>query len=166
MAKRMVICVDCGRRFDAEAEGARYDPSSRRYQCMDCAMKEEAAMKRRRIENAGRPDMSGVKKQKPWALVFKVLFGIMCIIICFTEPDMEIGPRILALICGLALLAWAGFPFYKAKKAIDAANTRQQAEIARQAAEEEAILNAPWTCQACGAKTKGAVCEYCGTAKP
>lgn len=165
MAQRMVICVDCGRRFDAEKEGARYNPSSRRYQCMDCAKKEEAAMKQRRIENAGRADFSGVKKQKPWAFILKLFFGVAFICSCI-GADMEAGARILGIVVGLALIAWALFPFYKAKKAIDAAKQRQQAEIDRQAAEEAAELEKPWTCPACGAKTKGTACEYCGMAKP
>lgn len=164
MATRMVICVDCGRRFDAEKEGAKYIPSSRRYQCMDCAKKEETAMKQRRIENAGRADFSGVKKQKPWALILKLFFGVLSIVSCI-GADMEAGARILGIVVGLALIAWALYPFCMAKRALDQAKKRQQEEIARQAAEEEAIRNAPWTCPACGGKTKGDACEYCGTPK-
>ena len=162
MAKRMVICVDCGRRFDAEAEGAKYDPSSHRYQCMECAKKDEEYAARRRIENAGKPDLSGVKRQKPIALILKLFFGIVCICVCFTG-DMEFGARILALVVGLALLVWAAYPFYKGRKAVIEAKKRQQAEIDRQAAEAERLANAPKICPACGAKTKGDACEYCGT---
>lgn len=162
MAKRMVICVECGRRFDAEVEGARYDPSSRRYTCMDCAKKEEEYAARRRIENAGKPDFSGVKKQKPLALILKLFFGVVCVCVCFSK-DMEFGARILALVVGLALLAWAAFPFYKGRKAVLEAKARQQAEIDRQAAEAERLANVPKVCPACGAQTKGDKCEYCGS---
>ena len=166
MAKRMVICVDCGRRFDAEAEGAKYDPSSRRYQCMECAQKEEARVKQRRIENAGRADFSNIKKQKPGAMIAKIVFGILFVCVGMFGGDMEFGARMVGIFLGLALLAWGLWPFLMAKKAIDEAKKRQQAEIDRQAAEEAAKLNKPWTCPACGAKTKGAACEYCGTEKP
>ena len=162
MAKRMVICVECGRRFDAELEGARYDPQSRRYTCMDCARREEARAKQRRIENAGRPDFSGVKKQKPLALILKLFFGAVFVCVCFSS-DMEFGARMLALVCGLALIAWALFPFYKVRKAVMEAKQRQQAEIDRQAAEAERLANVPKVCPACGAQTKGDKCAYCGS---
>lgn len=162
----MVICVDCGRRFDAEAEGAKYIASSRRYQCMDCAKKEEAAMKQRRIENAGRADLSGVKKQKSGAMIVKIAVGVLFICVGLFEGDMEFGARIVGVVLGLAMIAWGIWPFLQKKKAIDEAKQRQQAEIERLAAEEAAELAKPWTCPACGAKTNGAACEYCGTAKP
>lgn len=162
MAKRMVICVACGRRFDAEEEGARYDPGSRRYTCMDCARREEERANRQRIVNAGKPDLSGVKKQKPIGLILKLVFGVIFVCVCFSK-DMELGARILALVVGLALIGWALLPFYKTRKAILAAQQRQQAEIDRQAAEEAARLNEPKICPACGARTKGAECEFCGT---
>ena len=166
MAQRMVICVDCGRRFDAEKEGAKYIASSRRYQCMDCAKKEEAAMKQRRIENAGRADFSNIKKQKPGAMIAKIAVGVLFICVGLFGGDMDFGARIVGVVLGLALLAWGLWPFLQAKKALDEAKQRQQDEIERQAAEEAAELAKPWTCPSCGAKTKGTACEYCGAEKP
>ena len=169
MSKRMVICVDCGRRFDAEEEGAVYDPQSRRYTCMDCAKKAEEYQKRRAIENAGRPDVSGVKKQKPLALILKLFFGVVFFCASFSA-DMEFGARMVGIVLGLGLIAWGLFPMYKARKAMKDAKQRQQAEIARQAADaaaaEAARLAEPWTCPACGADTKGDACEYCGKPRP
>ena len=108
MAKRMVICVECGRRFDAEEEGAVYDPSSRRYTCRDCEKKNEERRKQRMIENAGRPDLSGVKKQKTGAMIAKFAVGALFICIGLFGGDMEFGARMVGLILGLALIAWGG----------------------------------------------------------
>ena len=166
MAKRMVICVECGRRFDAEEEGAVYDPSSRRYTCRDCEKKNEECRKQRMIENAGRPDLSGVKKQKTGAMIAKFAVGALFICVGLFGGDMEFGARMVGLILGIALIAWGVWPILQKKKAVEEAKQRRQAEIDRQAAEAEALRNQPWTCPACGAKTKGDACEYCGEMKP
>lgn len=166
MAKRMVICVECGRRFDAEAEGAEYDPQSRRYTCNDCAKKNEEYRKRRMIENAGRPDLTGIKKQKTGAMIAKFAVGALFICVGLFGGEMELGARLVGLVLGLALIAWGALPIIKTKKAYAEAEQRRQAEIARQAAEAEALRNMPWTCPACGAKAKGDACEYCGEPKP
>ena len=45
---------------------------------------------------------------------------------------------------------------------------RREAEEAKQAASEaeQKRLLTPWLCPACGAQTKGDVCEYCGSVRP
>lgn len=161
---RTRICGRCGKTIDADKEGY-YDKSLQRWICHTCAKAILEEQKQRKIENAGKPDFSGVKKQKPLALILKLFFGVVCVCVCFSK-DMEFGARILALVVGLALLAWAAFPFYKGRKALIEAKQRQQAEIDRQAAEAEALRSQPWSCPACGAKTKGDACEYCGEPKP
>lgn len=158
---RTRICGRCGKTIDADKEGY-YDKSLQRWICHTCAKAILEEQKQRKIENAGKPDLSGVKKQKPIALILKLVFGVIFVCVCFSK-DMELGARILALVVGLALIGWALLPFYKTRKAILAAQQRQQAEIDRQAAEAERLANAPKICPACGAKTKGDACEYCGT---
>ena len=46
MAKHIVTCVKCGRKFDAE-EGGVYYPESRRYACKKCVDNQKAAQSER-----------------------------------------------------------------------------------------------------------------------
>lgn len=152
--KHMVVCVDCGRQFDA-SRGAYYDPKTRRYTCKSCVKKYNADVR----------EHSTGMRQSTGAMIAKIVFGALFVISGFTTgiPAMGenfasgFGALLMAIILGGALLAWGLVPYFKAKKAQDAAAARSMAaEIARQ--------NAPKKCPACGAMTKGDVCEFCGSA--
>ena len=162
---RIRICGNCGKQIDADKEGY-YDRHLQLWICHECAQKSLEDRKRRMIENAGRPDLTGIKKQKTGAMIAKFAVGALFICVGLFGGDMELGARLVGLVLGLALIAWGALPIIKTKKAYAEAEQRRQAEIARQAAEAEALRNMPWTCPACGAKTKGAACEYCGEPKP
>lgn len=152
--KHMVVCQRCGRQFDAN-KGASYDRQSRRYTCKRC-LKEMAGNTREKATGM---------RQSTGAMIAKIVFGALFVLIALVNgiPQVAESPAegitfiLTGLACGAALLAWGLVPYFKAKKAQDAAAARNMAaEIAQQ--------NAPKKCPACGAMTKGDVCEFCGTA--
>ena len=150
--KHMVVCVECGRQFDA-SRGAYYDKNSRRYTCKSCLKKYNANV---------REKQTGMK-QSMGAMIAKVAFGALFVISGFTAMAKQdstgdaIGTLLVGLVIGAALIAWGLVPYLKAKKASDAA-------AAQAAAAAFELRNAPKKCPACGAMTKGDVCEYCGAA--
>ena len=144
MAKHIVICQVCGRQFDESIEGAHYDRNSRRYTCMDCV-------------NSQRKNTTGGKKQGHGAMIAKIVIGAIFFVSGFTTGS--VGPTLVGVIIGLGLIAWGLLPVLLPR--IQAKKEAESAEAARKA-EEERLANEPKTCPACGAHTKGHVCEYCG----
>ena len=99
---------------------------------------------------------SPAKKPTPSAMIAKIAIGVMFLAVSFTG-DLEASGRAVGIVLAAALIAWGLVPYFKAKKAQEAAAAvRVEAEIAQK--------NAPKKCPACGAMTKGDVCEFCGTA--
>ena len=154
--KHIVVCQNCGRQFDA-SKGGYYNNQTRRYTCKSCIKK----------HNAGVRERSTGMRQSMGAMIAKIGFGALFVISGFTGgiPAMSesvgggIGYIFTGLILGAALIAWGLLPYLKAKKEKEAAAA--QAAASREAT-EFARMNTPWTCPACGAKTKGNACEYCG----
>lgn len=150
-AKHLVICERCGKQFDAN-KGGRYNSNTRRYTCKSCW---------KQISGDARERSTGMR-QSTGAMIAKIAVGVMFLIVAVTSKELDGPSRGVGIVLAAALIAWALIPYFKAKKAKEAAAA--QATIARDAA-EYARLNTPWTCPACGAKTKGESCEYCGAAK-
>lgn len=154
MAAHWVTCVECGKRFD-HSKGGYYNKYTQRYTCKSCGKK---------IAGDAREASTGMR-QSTGAMIAKIVFGALFVISGFTTGIPAMGENfasgfaalLMAVILGGALIAWGLVPYFKAKKAQEAAAARNMAaEIARQ--------NAPKKCPACGAMTKGDVCEFCGTA--
>ncbi len=107
-------------------------------------------------------------RQSGGAMVAKIAFGVLFLISAVTtdwknDPDTALnplGPMLISVVLGIALILWGLIPWLTAKKKREAAEKRAEAE--RQAAEYRR-LNEPKLCPACGATTKGVTCEYCGT---
>lgn len=150
--KHIVVCVECGCQFDA-SKGGHYDNKTRRYTCKSCCRKYNANLRERK---------TGMK-QSMGAMIAKIAIGALFVISGFTAMAKQestgdaIGTLLVGLVIGAALLAWGLVPYLKAKKANDAA-------AAQAAAAAFELRNAPKKCPACGAMTKGDVCEYCGAA--
>ena len=144
MAKHMVICQVCGRQFDENIEGAYYNKDSRRYICQDCIRKQRESAPSR-------------KKQGHGAMIAKIAVGVIFIISAFMTGT--VGATLVGIILGLALIAWGLLPWLLPR--LNEKKAAAAAEAAR-AAEAERIANEPKVCPACGAHTKGNVCEYCG----
>lgn len=151
MAKQhIVVCQECGRQFDA-AKGGYYNSATRRYTCKSCG---------KRLKADAREGATGMR-QSTGAMIAKIAVGVLFIISAFATGT--VGATLTGIVIGLALIAWGLLPWYKIKKA------EQDAAAEARAAEEAAAFaraNAPKTCPACGAKTKGETCEYCGSPLP
>ena len=141
--KHMVVCRECGRQFDAN-HGGYYDKTSQRYTCKSCG---------KMITGDARERSTGMRQSKG-AMIAKIAVGVMFLIVAFTG-ELDFGARCIGVVIAAALIAWALIPYFKAKKASEAA-------AAKAAAAQFELKNAPKTCPACGALTKGDVCEYCG----
>ena len=157
MSKHMVVCRECGKTFDA-SKGGYYDKVSRRYTCKSCGAK---LKKEQRAVEADRREASTGMRQSTGAMIAKIAVGVIFIISAFMTGT--VAATLLGIVIGLALIAWALLPWYKVKK--DAADKAKR-EAAEAAAAEEKRLNAPKMCPACGAHTKGEICEYCGAKLP
>ena len=148
----MVVCRECGRQFDAN-KGGYYDKISGRYTCKSCGRKIKGDLNER---------STGMRQSKG-AMIAKIAFGAIFVISAFAAfaeglsdgVAKAIGSLLVGLVLGAALIAWGLLPWLKVKRESEAA-------AARAAAEEFARRNAPKKCPACGAMTKGDVCEYCG----
>ena len=100
--------------------------------------------------------------QPVWALVVKAALGLVYFLL--GVQALALGgdgkTRIYLLVFGLAFLAWAVIPVFVAR----AHKAERQAAIENKIrVEVERVENEPKTCPACGAQTKGTVCEFCGT---
>lgn len=124
MSKHNVICLQCGRKFDAD-EGGYYLPESRRYVCKYCANKqkakqaEEARARKaaaREAEADEREEKTGMRQTRA-AMLAKIVVGVL-FLVC-SVPFISQG-NIPAFLCGLAvaaaLVAWGLVPYLKAKK--------------------------------------------------
>ena len=91
------------------------------------------------------------------AMIAKIVIGAIFFVSGFTTGS--VGPTLVGVIIGLGLIAWGLLPMLLPR--IQAKKEAEAAEAARKA-EEERLANEPKACPACGAHTKGHVCEYCG----
>ena len=153
MAKHMVICMNCGKRFDA-SRGGYYFKSQRRYMCPKCGKAHNREVKEEQADY--REEKTGMR-QTQGAMIAKIAVGLLFVISAFATGSF--GAVLTGIVIGLALIAWGLLPWLlprlKEKKEAEAA-----AAAAR--AEEERLANLPKICPACGAHTKGQTCEYCG----
>ena len=145
-AKHMVICVRCGKRFDANL-GASYDSTSRRYTCKQCVRQHNAKIRKARAEI--RKEQTGMT-QTLGAMIAKIATGIIFVLAGFSSPDggWSIGYFLTALVTGGALIAWGLIPYLQARKA-------------KQITEEEKTVGTG-LCASCGAPLTTDTCEYCG----
>lgn len=154
MAKHMVTCLSCGKRFDAN-RGGYYLKSRQRYLCPKCGKEHNREVKEERADV--REAQTGMR-QSMGAMIAKIAVGALFFFVAFTMDSA--GSVIVGLVIGLALIAWGLLPWLlprlQAKK--DA-----EAEAAAARAEAERLANEPKICPACGAHTKGEKCEYCGS---
>lgn len=154
-AKHLVVCVQCGRQFDAN-RGGYYNSQTRRYTCKSCG---------RRTPSPSAPARPSVPqpvtaKSLKSPMIGKIL--IAAAILLFGIFALFAGGWPLTVLClggAVAVALWGILPYVKRKKLEE----QMRAEILRAKAEK---LNRPKVCARCGATTKGAVCEFCGFALP
>ena len=150
-SKHMVICEECGRRFNA-GYGSYYNKKSRRYTCPSCV----------KAHNANVREAKTGMRQSKGAMIAKIIIGALFIAVGFSSPDSgwTVGYFLTALVIGGSLIAWGLVPYFKAKKM-----EKEAEEEAREYVEQvrQDIENTVSICPYCGARTKGSVCEYCGS---
>ena len=146
--KHLVICLDCGRQFDAN-RGGYYIQSKNRYLCKSCGTSRKKAEKHQNRKNG----------QSAGAMIAKIVIGGLFVTAGFCSPEggWTIGYFLTALLIGGGLIAWGLYPSWKKYRAMKTIEEQQQV-----AAEME--YNKVKHCCNCGATGTGNVCEYCGTA--
>lgn len=185
MAKHMVTCVECGRYFDAASHGYAYNRQSRRYTCRSCyqaMMRAEAQRNRinaqinkqyiRQINSQVNHRVKIGKEYKygqpTWLFIIVLVLAAFNLYLSFCVVDTSssdwVGEFLTAFfIFPAPFLCWAFIPFAYAKKR----DKRKKEEKMREAEAERAYQleqeNELKLCSACGAKSRGFVCEYCGT---
>lgn len=166
-SKHLVICVRCGKQFDAN-RGGYYNRNSRRYTCKSCGRsqkseirkqkaairKQKAAIKKQKAIN--RKERTGMK-QSMGAMIAKIAIGVLFVLTGFSSPDggWTIGYFLTAIVIGGALIAWGLLPYLKARKEKSANSTDEKEPQAQHAGTTK-------TCASCGAMGTGDFCEYCG----
>ena len=145
-SKHLVVCVSCGRQFDAN-RGGYYNKRSRRYTCKSCGKTQIVSEREHR---------TGMK-QSTGAMIAKIAAGILFVLAGFSSPDSgwSIGYFLTALVVGGALIAWGIVPYLKVQKA------KKQEEVSMRKVAEQRI-NSTKKCASCGAIGTGEFCEYCG----
>lgn len=178
--KHMVVCVKCGKRFDANW-GASYNSQSGRYTCPSCVRKMKKA--RKEAENTQNKTLdlavaegnvskeeALVTKSKPqkakkiWGIILGAL-GVLELIMGFARISAGdcAGYFVAAVVC----LGIGVFLLLSAKKNAEKYNAAlasiQQSREDKEAEYKKQLENTPKTCPSCGATTKGSFCEYCGS---
>ena len=149
MAVEMARCEVCGKAFDMN-KGGGLDENGNRLVCRSC------------LALSGREQL---KRPSTGGTIAKIVFGLLFLSVSFEEPESGdwLSYFIICLVLCLALLAWAVLPwlrYRRGKMRRSATLDRMQLDRQRQ---REAAENEPKLCPACGATSRGRVCEYCGS---
>ena len=111
--------------------------------------------------------MSTYKKPKTGVMIAKIAAGLLFVYIGIApDPEFDAGARGVAIIIGLAIIAWALVPYFgwkKKREEVLEEIEKQEKEISEL---KDALQNRPRKCPFCGATTKGNVCDYCGSLIP
>ncbi len=151
-AKHLVVCVQCGRQFDAN-RGGYYNSSTRRYTCKDCGRRMTSQ------PSAARPaaPQPVTAKSLLSPMIGKIAIGAIIAIVGIIFLFMGGWFFTIFMLPGAAVFVlWGVLPYVKQKKK----EGEMKAAILK--AQEE-IRNRQKTCPKCGATTKGQVCEFCGS---
>lgn len=125
MAKHIVTCVKCGRKFDAE-EGGVYYPESHRYACKKCVDNQKAAQaerektrkaEERKAKADEREKNTGMRQSVP-AMIAKIAAGAVVLISSFSLLTQgSVTEFIVGVAVAAGLAAWGLVPYLKVKKA-------------------------------------------------
>lgn len=154
-----VVCKFCGRLFDVCKEGGAYDGN--RHICKSCV---KTMFTPRGING----DIVQIPQEQSWFKTnWKIFFGIFFLIGGFGNIGQNGQSALFGIIVG-AVLTYAHFypqikvrRLEKAEKAAEL--NKKKAELEAKRAEVQAIAEEPKRCKACGATTRGKICEYCGS---
>lgn len=121
---------------------------------------------------AKQTDNNSIRRPSLGGTIAKIVFGLIFTGTIFGDPG-ESDPVlyvVMGLSIGFGLIAWALLPwlsFRRQEKRLAAQEEERRKEQARLRAKEKAEReNVVKICSACGATSRGKVCEYCGTKLP
>jgi len=146
-----VVCKTCGNQFDVSKRGGYFD--GKRYICKRCGklVKKQA-------------EAEGLKEKSWFSRNWKVVMGIFFLIGGWGNLGVHWDGFLFGIIVGIGLLFWQYYPPFLAKKQLKRQFEVEKREKAEQAeSERKAIEEQIKHCTSCGARTKGIVCEYCGS---
>ena len=154
-----VVCKFCGTLFDVGRDGGAYD--GERHICKSCVRNVVTPRGMNSAVVQIPPDQSWFKKN------WKILIGIFFLIGGFGSIGEDSQVAAFGIVVGTVLTFAHFLPWLKAlrlKKAEKAAEqSARWAELDAKKAELQAVAEEPKRCKACGATTKGKICEYCGS---
>lgn len=116
--KHMVICVQCGKRFDVN-NGGYYNQQSRRYTCKKCGKAQIATEKKINADLQAKRNMERTgMKQSYKAMILKIVIGLFIVSCGFSSPEggWTFGYFLFTLIFGGLVIAWGLVPYLKARK--------------------------------------------------
>ena len=121
---------------------------------------------------AKQTESNNIRRPSTGGTIAKLVFGVILAGTSFGDPG-DSDPvyfLVVGLAIGLGLIAWALLPWLsvrKQEKRLAAQEEERKRELARIRAEEKAERESEIKiCPACGATSRGKVCEYCGTKLP
>lgn len=93
-----------------------------------------------------------IKPPSIGVLIAKVTIGVLFIATGFSQPDQGLSYWATAIVIAAALIAWGILGYTNSKK------QWEEYQVSVQAQEQQIVR----ICKACGARSTGSVCEYCG----
>ena len=184
MARLLVTCVKCGRLFDATSYGYAYDQQAGTYICWRCHqdMVSDAIRRKlfggqfdRQLDNqTNQNKIIEVKRKEykfgqPTALfIIALILSAYFLYIAFHLAGRGSSDWLFDFLLAFVIFdgpfwCWAFIPFAYARKR----DKRKKEEELREAEAARAYRieqeNRIKVCSACGATSRGFVCEYCGT---
>ena len=154
-----VVCKFCGTLFDVGRDGGAYD--GERHICKSC-------VKTVVTPRGWNGNIVPISQDQSWFKTnWKMLLGVLFLISGFGNLGQDKDAALTGIIIGAVLSFAHILPWIKAwrlKKAEKAAEqSARWAELDAKKAELQAVAEEPKRCKACGATTKGKICEYCGS---
>lgn len=146
-----VVCKICGSQFDVNKRGGYFDGN--RYVCKRCEMlvKKQA-------------EAESLIEKTWWSRNWKVVVGILFLIGGWGNRGANWDAALFGITVGFGLLFWQYYPPLRAKKQQkDQLEAEQRAIAEKVATEQRMIKEQVKHCTTCGARTKGTICEYCGS---
>ncbi len=150
-----------GKDFEKAAQGKGRPSANKEYAKItakvEAKYQRKNARQQRRREAADLRERETGTRQSPGVMIAKIAGGLLffAVGVSPSEGGFSLEVFLVGAIIGLALITWGLLPFLAGRH-----RKAKEVESARHQFEQE---NAPAVCPACGAPTKGIICEYCGT---
>lgn len=167
---QIVICSECGRKFDIGVEGGAYDKRTKHYFCNKCknVIKKREAIKRNSLDGyTENTALSAIKRKKTIGIV---LFCIGCLFFAVMldtlgESTDDTSTLFTQLVVTALFFIFGCINILKSEKELKKYKENEKDEQYENNdidfGYKERVEN-QYRCPNCGALTKGQNCEYCG----